>query len=90
VRVRGASCEEVAAHSREILRAGTDENLSRRADQIANVIITRCTAAAWSIELRRCLAGAKTVDDTDGCESLATEAQQEALERDVELMEDAD
>jgi len=89
-RPQGAPCEEVADHVREVLGASEDEPLRLRADQLRGVIVRRCAADNWSMELRRCLAGAANIDDTDGCEKLATQEQQDALEHDVELTENAD
>jgi hypothetical protein len=84
-RQRGATCEQVAANTRTVLAAGKDAELAARADGFGGIVLRRCTADEWSIELRRCVAGAKTVDDTDACRELATEPQRDAFERDLEV-----
>ncbi len=85
------SCEGVAAHSRSLMLAvGGDEKLRVRAEQIAKIVVRRCNADGWSMELRGCLASAKTPDDTEGCEDFATEAQEDALEKETELLEGDD
>ncbi len=89
-RDKGATCGEVGENVRRIVSTAPDESLAKRADQIARVVIERCGADRWSMELRRCLTGAKTLDDSDGCERLATPEQQDALEHEIEMMENAD
>lgn len=89
-REKGATCEEVGDNVRRIVATSPSESLAKRSDQIARVVIDRCGADGWSMELRRCLTGAKTLDDSDGCEKLATPAQNDALEREIEMMENAD
>ena len=89
-REQGASCSEAADNVRSILTASAVEDLRSRADQIRTAMIRRCAQDKWSMELRRCLTGAPTLDATDGCEQLATPEQQAALEQEVKLMENAD
>jgi hypothetical protein len=89
-RDKGASCGAVGENVRRIVGTSPDDSLAKRADQIARVVVDRCAIDTWSMELRRCLAGAKTLDDSDGCEKLATPAQQDALEHEIEMMENAD
>lgn len=91
-RVTGdATCEQVAEHSHALMMtAGSDEKLRVRADQIAKIVIRRCNADGWSVELRNCLGSAKTPDATERCEDLATEEQEEALEKETELLEGDD
>lgn len=88
-RDKGASCGEVAANARLLIEHGTDERLKTRAAQIEMVVARRCGEDGWSMELRRCIAGAKTLDDTDGCEKLATKEQSDKLEHDIEMEENA-
>lgn len=89
-REKGATCGEVAENVRRIVAESPKERLAKRADQIARVVVERCGADTWGMELRRCLAGAKNLDDSDGCEKLATPEQNDAFENEIEMMENAD
>jgi hypothetical protein len=82
----GAPCAEVASHVRDVMAASNEGPVARRAEQYRELIERRCNTDGWSMELKRCLVGAPTLDDTNGCEQLATPDQQKALEHDVELM----
>jgi len=89
VRERGASCDEVSANVRVLIDGSTQDDLKPRAAQIAMVVERRCREDGWSMELRRCIAGAKQLNDTDGCEKLATEEQSKKLDDDIKLEENA-
>jgi hypothetical protein len=66
------------------LDRANDKQLAARAKVLAELVDRRCTADAWSIELRRCVAGAKTVDEATTCDKLATPEQRSAFADDLE------
>jgi len=82
----GAPCVEVANHVRDVMAKSNEGPVAKRAEEYRELIERRCSTDGWSMELKRCLIGAPTLDDTNGCEQLATADQQKALEHDVELM----
>jgi hypothetical protein len=85
-RVKGARCDEVGANVEIILERAADKQLAARAKPLREVVERRCDADAWSMELRRCVAGAKTVDDASACDKLSTKAQRDAFAEDLEVM----
>ena len=85
-RVKGATCEEVGLNVLDVVLHAEDKELAARAMQLRSVIERRCAADAWSIELRRCVVGAKSVEDGRACETLATPEQRKAFAHDVEVM----
>ena len=82
----GAPCGQVAHHVRNVMAASDEPPVAKRADQYRELIGRRCSEDGWSMELKRCLLGSAKLDDTNGCEQLATPEQQKKLEADVELM----
>ena len=50
------------------------------------VVMRRCEADAWSMELRRCVAGSKTVEEATACDKLSTKRQRDAFAKDLEVM----
>jgi len=85
-RVKGATCEEVAGNVHDVVERAEDKELATRAVLLGSIATQRCQADGWSMELRRCVAGAKHVDDARTCDKLATEAQRKAFAHDVEVM----
>ncbi|HEY5927889.1 MAG TPA: hypothetical protein VIV11_39655 [Kofleriaceae bacterium] len=86
-RVKGATCEEVGLNVREVVRKAEDKELAARATALRTLVQRRCEADGWAIELRRCVAGAKSVDDGRTCrDKLATQQQRDAFAHDVEVM----
>jgi hypothetical protein len=84
-RAKGATCEEVGLNALEVLIHADDRQLAARAMPLRDLVQRRCTADGWSIELRRCVAAAKTLDDGNLCKQLATPQQQTAFQHDVEV-----
>ena len=85
-RVKGATCEEVGLNVLEVVLHAEDKELAARAMSLRAVVERRCAADAWSIELRRCVTGAKSVEDGRTCDKLATQQQRDAFAHDVEVM----
>ncbi len=85
-RVKGATCAEVARNAHAVVERAEDKQLAARARPLGELVERRCDADAWSMELRRCVAGAKTVDEASACDKLSTQAQREAFAQDFELM----
>lgn len=85
-RVKGATCAEVARNAHDVVERAEDKELAARATPLGELVERRCDADAWSMELRRCVAGAKTVDDASACDKLSTVAQRDAFARDLEAM----
>jgi hypothetical protein len=86
----GAPCDVVAATTHRIVSGSSDEVMARRARSIAAVVMRRCSEDGWSVELRRCMADARQLEDADRCEPLATEAQRQALDEAIESIESMD
>ena len=85
-RVKGAKCDEVSGNVHDVIERADDKQLAARADGFAAVVLRRCNADAWSIELRRCVVSAKTVDDASACDKLSTKDQRDAFAEDLEVM----
>jgi hypothetical protein len=85
-RVKGATCEQVSGNVHAVVANAEDKELAARAGALRDVVQRRCAADAWSIELRRCVASATTVDDARTCDNLATQQQRDAFADDVEVM----
>lgn len=85
-RRKGATCTEVGANVERMLARGGDADLAARATPMRGAVERRCAEDGWSVELRRCIAGARTAEDANGCETLATDAQREAFEHELEVM----
>jgi hypothetical protein len=85
-RVKGATCAEVARNAHAVVERAEDKELAARADPLGELVERRCDADAWSMELRRCVASAKTVDEASACDKLSTQAQRDAFAQDFELM----
>ncbi|HEY5946801.1 MAG TPA: hypothetical protein VIV40_14960 [Kofleriaceae bacterium] len=85
-RTKGASCDEVGLNVLDIVLHADDRELAKRAMPLRGVVQRRCVADAWSIELRRCVAGAKTVDDGRACDTLATQQQRDAFQHELDVM----
>jgi hypothetical protein len=83
-REKGASCAEVARNAHAVVERAEDKQLAARATTLAELVERRCAADAWSMELRRCVAGAKTVDEAAACDKLSTKDQRKAFEQDLE------
>ncbi|NVB79074.1 MAG: hypothetical protein HOV81_11805 [Kofleriaceae bacterium] len=90
VRVKGASCDEASDNARKVIAASEDPELAARAEPLAEIVHRRCGVDGWSMELRRCVTGAPTFADLDGCEKLATGQQRAKLQRDIEVFEIAE
>ena len=84
--VKGASCEQSAQNAHDVIAKAEDEQLAARAAPLQAIVLRRCQTDGWSMELRRCVAGATTVDDATTCDKLATKPQRDAFAHDVELM----
>ena len=85
-RERGATCEVVGNNMTLVVGRAENAKLAERARAFGDVIERHCGLDAWSMELRRCLAGAKVLDDTTMCEQLATDEQRQKLGDAIELM----
>jgi hypothetical protein len=85
----GAPCDVVAANAHRIISGSGDEEMAGRARSIGAVVMRRCSEDGWSVELRRCMADARQLEDADRCESLATEAQRQALDEAIDAIGDA-
>jgi hypothetical protein len=85
-RQKGASCEEVGRNAHVVVASAADQELAARAPALQALVERRCDEDQWSIELRRCAAGAKTLDDTRICDRLATQRQRDAFTHDLEVM----
>ena len=85
-RVKGATCEEVGLNALEVLLHAQDPEIQKRAMDLRAVVERRCTSDGYSMELRRCLAGAKTIDEGRWCDRLATRQQIDAIAHEVEVM----
>jgi len=86
VRGHGATCDEARLNALDVLLHAQDQELVKRADVLSRMIGERCQFSAWSAELRRCVAGAKTVDDARICDKLATDKQRKDFEIGLELV----
>ena len=84
--VKGASCEQCAQNAHDVIAKAQDEQLAARAAPLQAIVLRRCKTDGWSMELRRCVAGATTVDDATTCDKLATKPQRDAFAHDVEVM----
>jgi hypothetical protein len=83
-RQKGASCAEVARNVHDIVAHAQDKELAKRATGLAELVERRCEADGWSMELRRCVAGAKTVEEASACDKLSTKEQRDAFAQDLE------
>jgi len=85
-RVKGASCDEVSLNVLDVVLHAKDQELARRAPSLRTLVQRRCAADAWSMELRRCVAGSKTADEATACDKLSTKQQRDAFAHDLEVM----
>lgn len=85
-REKGASCVEVGKNMTLVVGRAENAKLAERARAFGDVIERHCGLDAWSMELRRCLVGAKLLDDMSMCEQLATDEQRRKLGDAIELM----
>ena len=78
----GPRCGSIASHLVEVgaARLRTPPSAEERSRRIA-VIETRCTADAWTLEIRRCMARVREHDDVAPCFEMLTTRQQHALQR---------
>ena len=83
-RQKGATCAEVSRNAHDVVERAEDKQLAARATPLAELVERRCSADGWSIELRRCVTGAKTVDEATTCDKLATDEQRGAFAQDLE------
>lgn len=83
--VKGASCDEDGANAFAVLSVADDKQLAARATPLRDLVQRRCAADGWSIELRRCVAAAKSLDDANVCKQLATPQQKAAFQHDIEV-----
>jgi hypothetical protein len=83
-RVKGATCTEVARNARDVVERAADKQLAARATPLGELVQRRCEADAWSMELRRCVTAAKTVEEATECDELATDEQRNAFAADLE------
>ncbi|HEX5061477.1 MAG TPA: hypothetical protein VFV99_19050 [Kofleriaceae bacterium] len=86
VRGQGATCDEARLNVLDVLLHAADPELVKRADTLSQLVGERCNYSAWSSELRRCVSGAKQVDDARLCEKLATDKQRKDFEIGLELV----
>ena len=85
-RVKGATCEEAGLNVLDVVLHAEDPELAKRAIALRGVVEHRCAKDSWSMELRRCVAGAKKVDDARLCDKLASQTQRDAFAHEVEVM----
>lgn len=83
-RQKGATCAEVSRNAHDLVERAEDKQLAARATALGELVERRCTDDGWSIELRRCVTGAKTVDEAATCDKLATDVQRGAFAQDLE------
>jgi hypothetical protein len=83
---KGASCQQTADNAHAVIAKAEDEQLAARAPALRTIVVRRCELDGWSMELRRCVAGATSVADANTCDKLATAEQKRAFEHDVEVM----
>jgi hypothetical protein len=83
-RQKGATCGEVSRNAHDLVERANDKQLAARATVLAELVERRCMGDGWSIELRRCVTGAKTVDEATSCDKLATPEQRNAFAQDLE------
>ena len=79
-RQAGSSCDMVSDHLVGIMSASstaTDEEM----DPVRRVIARHCEQDLWTPQIQQCLLAAKTLQDSDHCESLLTPSQQDALSK---------
>ena len=82
---KGATCDEVSDSARAALAVATDKELAKRADPIGIIVLRRCLEDKWSMELRRCVTGAKVDTEVQDCEKLATDEQRKKFEHELEV-----
>src|SRR5438067_1359871 len=73
-----SSCERVSDHLVSLMSASsvaTDQEM----DPVRRTIASHCEKDLWTTEIQKCLLDAKTLQDSDHCESLLTPGQQQAL-----------
>ncbi len=76
-----APCEDAAANAVTFLSKDAP------ADKVKVVITKHCTAEAWTVDTRKCLLTAKSVEEIEACAKSFTPEQQTALRHDVETLD---
>jgi hypothetical protein len=77
----GASCDQAAGRMIDLLTADKKDVPPEQVKKFHDLFVERCGKDAWSVELRQCLAGMKTLDDANACEPKMTDAQKDALNK---------
>ena len=72
------TCAAAAEHVRVLLRPA-----SARANRIRDVLAARCSADAWSGEVRVCVVATRTLRDPQHCKAKLTAEQRGALDREL-------
>lgn len=79
-------CRRSAENVRSILHNARDPDTVRHADPITDAVLRRCVDDDWPVELKDCLWRARTLDDLDPCEDVATPAQRAALDAEIDAI----
>jgi hypothetical protein len=75
-----ATCDMVSDHLVEIMSASSTAS-DDEMDPVRRIIARHCEQDLWTPQIQQCLLAAKTLPDSDHCETLLTPSQQDALSK---------
>ncbi len=76
-----APCEDAAANAVTFLAK------EMPADKVKVVMVKHCTADAWTVDTRKCLLTAKSIEELDACSKAFTPEQQSAFKQELETLD---
>jgi hypothetical protein len=84
------SCAELATRVVKAIAPERGQRFRENAAAIIEIVRTRCQEDSWTVESRRCMAGATDRGMARDCFRQLTQAQQDALERDEKTLGERD
>jgi hypothetical protein len=76
-------CPKVADHLVSLM-SGATKHAAEATDPLRRVIDQRCEQDGWSAETKQCLLSLASLSDGERCQTMMTQAQVEAFQRDSE------